>query len=139
MLPALLFAVSLAFGPQVIDLSLQLDDSARQSLRNAPDADVPATMTFNDAGREQSFAVTVHVKGQRGSARPLDDKPAFKIKLRTGQRWLGLERLTLNNMVQDATMLHEAIAYQVYADAGVAVPRTGYVRLKVDGRDLVLA
>ncbi|MCU1383727.1 MAG: hypothetical protein JWL71_2424 [Acidobacteria bacterium] len=138
MLPAILFAVSLAFGPQVIDLSLQLDDSARQSLKSAPDGDVPGTMTFTDAGREQSFSVTVHVKGQRGSARPLDDKPAFKIKLASGQRWLGLEHLTLNNMVQDATMLHEALAYQVYADAGVAVPRTGYLRLKVDGQDLGL-
>jgi hypothetical protein len=135
MFPVVLFALSLAFGPQIIDLSLQLDDGARQSLRNAPDADVPATLTYQNAGREQQFVVTVHVKGRKGSARPIDDKPAFKIKLAKGERLLGLGHLTLNNMVQDPTMLHEALGYEVYAAAGVAVPKTGYVRLKVDGQD----
>src|SRR3954454_23256887 len=83
MLPIVLFALSLAFGPQIIELSLQLDDSARQSLRNAPDTGVPATLTYQDAGREQRFAVTVRIKGQKGSARPIDDKPAFQDQ--TGQ------------------------------------------------------
>ena len=32
-------------------------------------------------------------------------------------------------------MLHEALGYQVYAAAGVAVPETGYVRLTVNGQD----
>ena len=135
MLAELLMATSLFFGPKIVDLSLELDDSSRQSLKSAPENGVPATLTYRDAGREQTYAVTVHVKGQLGSARPIDDKPAFKIKLAKGERLLGLEHLTLNNMVQDPTMLHEALGYQVYAAAGVAVPRTGYVRLTVDGRD----
>jgi hypothetical protein len=135
MFPALLFAISVAFGPRIIDLSLQFDDNARQSLQRAPNHDVPATLTLHHAPGEETFAVTVHVKGQTGSARPIDDKPAFKIKLTNGKRLLGLEHLTLNNMVQDPTMLHEAIGYQVYADAGVAAPSTGYVRLTVDGRE----
>ena len=134
-LVALVFALSVAFGPTILDLSLQLEDSARQSLQRAPDEDVPATLTLRDAGREQKFAVTLHVKGQLGSARPVDQKPAFKIKLAKGEHLLGLEHLTLNNMVQDPTMLHEAIGYQVYAAAGVAVPQTGYVRLTIDGED----
>src|SRR3954468_23108831 len=104
MFPVVLFALSPAFGPQIIDLSLQLDDSARQSLRNAPDTDVPATLTYQNAGRGQRFAGTLPAKGQKGSARPIDEKPAFKIKLARGERLLGLEHLTLNNMVQDATM-----------------------------------
>jgi hypothetical protein len=135
MFAAVVVALSLAFGPTILDLSLQLDDSARQSLTRTPNEEVPATLTFHDAGREQTYAVTVHVKGQLGSARPIDDKPAFKIKLAKGERWLGLEHLTLNNMVQDPTMLHEALGYQVYAAAGVAVPNTGYVRLTVDGQE----
>ena len=135
MLAAVVAAVSMAFGPTILDLSLQLGDSARQSLKSTPDQDVPATLTLRDGGRDQAFAVTVHVKGQLGSARPVDDKPAFKIKLAKGERFLGLEHLTLNNMVQDPTMLHEALGYQVYAAAGVAVPNTGYVRLTIDGQD----
>lgn len=135
MFPAVAVALSLAFGPTIIDISLQLDDGARQSLSRTPGEDVPATMTSYDAGREQTYAVVVHVKGQLGSARPVDDKPAFKIKLAKGERFLGLERLTLNNMVQDPTMVHEALGYQVYGAAGVAVPNTGYVRLTVDGQE----
>ena len=135
MVSAVAVALSLAFGPTILDISLQLDVGARQSLTRTPDEDVPATMTSHDAGREQTYVVAIHVKGQLGSARPVDDKPAFKIKLAKGERFLGLERLTLNNMVQDPTMLHEALGYQVYSAAGVAVPATGYVRLTVDGQD----
>jgi hypothetical protein len=42
--------------------------------------------------------------------------------VRQRYRVLGLENLTLNNMVQDPTMLHEVLGYRMYADAGVAVP-----------------
>ena len=69
----LIVALSIAFGPQIIDLSLRIEDGARQSLQNAPDADVPATLVFRDEGIEKSYAVTLHVKGQLGSARAVDD------------------------------------------------------------------
>jgi hypothetical protein len=123
------------FGPKIVDLSLRVDDAATQSLHATPDIAVPATMTFRTIGDgDQLYEVMVHVKGQLGSARPFDDKPAFKISLGKGERFFGLERLTLNNMVQDPTMLHEALGYQVYAAAGVPVPDTGYVRLTVNGQ-----
>lgn len=135
MMPSLLLALAVAFGPQVIDLALLLDDTARQSLQSRPNADAAATLIFREGGAEQRRSVTVHVKGQLGSARPVDDKPAFKIKLAKGERFLGLEHLTLNNMVQDPTMLREALGYQVYEAAGVAVPATSYVRLTINGQD----
>ena len=69
------------FGPHIVNLALVIDDAARQSLRIAPDTDVPATMSYRAGGVGQTYAVMVHVKGQLGSARPVDDKPAFKIKL----------------------------------------------------------
>jgi hypothetical protein len=92
-------------------------------------------MTFKDAsGADTSYDVTIHIKGQKGSARPFDDKPAFKVKLDKADRFFGLDHLTLNNMVQDPTMVHEALGYQVYEAAGVRVPRAGYVRLTVNGQ-----
>src|SRR4249920_950475 len=124
MLPLFILAASLAFGPTIIDLSLQIDESARESLRRAPETDVTATMTSHSAGDDEKYAVTVHVKGQLGSSRPVDDKPAFKIKLAGGRQFLGLDHLTLNNMVQDPTMLHEALGYAVYAAMGVTVPNS---------------
>jgi hypothetical protein len=135
MITAWLLAISMAFGPKILDLSLQFDDTARQSLRAKADADVPATLIYRETGRQQRYAVSVHVKGQLGSARAFDDKPAFKIKFASGVEFLGLEHLTLNNMVQDPTMLHEALGYEVYQAAGVPVPRTSYVHLRVDDQD----
>ena len=135
MLATLVTTLSLAFGPTILDLSLHIDDAARQSLLTSPDTDAAATLTCRTEGGDTTYAVTIHVKGQLGSARSVDDKPAFKIKLAKGEQFLGLERLTLNNMVQDPTMLHEALGYQVYAAAGVTVPNSGYVRLTVDGQD----
>ena len=124
-----------AFGAAVIELALDVSDAAKQSLAADPESEVAATMTFNDAsGADTSYRVTIHIKGRKGSARPFDDKPAFKVKLDKNDRFFGLDRLTLNNMVQDPTMVHEALGYQVYEAAGVKVPRTGYVHLTVNGQ-----
>jgi hypothetical protein len=124
-----------AFGAAIIDLALDVSDAATQSLAADPETEVPATMTFKDAnGADTSYRVTIHIKGQKGSARPFHDKPAFKVKLDKGGRFFGLDRLTLNNMVQDPTMMHEALGYQVYEAAGVKVPRAGYVSLAVNGQ-----
>ena len=128
-------APSFAFGAKIIDLALSVDAAAHASLVATPDADVPAQMTFKDlSGANVTYDVRIHIKGQLGSRRPLDGKPAFKVKLGKEDRFFGLERLTLNNMVQDPTMVHEALGYQVYEAAGVTVPATGYVQLTVNGQ-----
>jgi spore coat protein CotH len=75
----------------------------------------------------------VRLKGQLGSKRAFNEKPAFKIDVEKGQDVLGFDNLTLNNMVQDSTMLHETLGYRVYADAGVPVPETTYIWLTVNG------
>jgi CotH protein/ricin-type beta-trefoil lectin protein len=124
---------SLAFGAKIIDIALTFDAAAEQSLLAAPDMDVPAQMIFMDAsGAQKSADVKIHIKGQF-SRRRLGSKPAFKVKLDQDDRFFGLEHLTLNNMVQDPTMVHEALGYQVYEAAGVKVPATGYARVTVNG------
>jgi CotH kinase protein/Ricin-type beta-trefoil lectin domain len=123
-----------AFGAKIIDIALTFDAAAQQSLVRLPETDVPAQMSFIDAnGVTRKYDVTIHVKGRSGSRRALDGKPAFKAKLGKDDRFFGLEHLTLNNMVQDATMLREALGYQVYDLAGAMVPTAGYVRLTVNG------
>jgi len=123
-----------AFGPKIIDIALTLDDAARQSLAASPETGVPGKMSFSDAsGANTTYDVTVRIKGKKGSGRSIDAKPAFKVKLGQDDRIFGLGELTLNNMVQDRTMIHEAIGYQVYEAAGVKVPATGYARVSVNG------
>jgi hypothetical protein len=123
------------FGPRIIDIALTVDRAAVRSLIAFPGSDVRGRMSFDDAtGVPQTYNVKIHIKGQKGSARALDAKPAFKVKLGGSDRFFGLEHLTLNNMVQDPTMMHEAIGYQVYEAAGVLVPATGYARVSFNGQ-----
>lgn len=84
------------------------------------------------------LTVGVRLKGSSGSFRGLDQKAAFKVKFDEfvdDQTFLGLEKLTLNNMVQDASMLHEALVYPAFRAAGVPAPHTGYAYLYLNGID----
>ena len=85
----------------------------------------------------------VKIKGGCGSSQTLDEKPSLKINLGwdapavpgcpAERRLRGLERLTLNNMVQDPSMTHEQLAYTLYARMGVPVPRASYAKVYVNG------
>jgi hypothetical protein len=93
---------------------------------------VRGTLRYGDQVFEE---VGVRLKGNR-SMRPLEDKPAFKIKLdkyRKDQRFLGLSRLTLNNMVEDPSQLREILGYRLYRDLGVPAPAAFYAELELDG------
>ncbi len=80
--------------------------------------------------------VGIRIKGQYGSLRGLDDKAALKVSMDAfggSARLRGLENLTLNNMVQDGSLVHETLAYAQFRDAGVPAPRTAHVALYLDG------
>ncbi|MBI5310533.1 MAG: CotH kinase family protein [Actinobacteria bacterium] len=98
----------------------------------------PATMSFDICGAgTQVFGplnVTFRLKGS-GSFRSLDGKAAFKVKMPSGQRIDGLKSLTLNNMVQDDSAVHEMLAYEAYGAAGVPGPRAGYANVSLNGAD----
>ncbi|CAB4544147.1 unannotated protein [freshwater metagenome] len=83
----------------------------------------------------QNNQVGLRLKGGWGSFRNLDQKAAFKIKTNfvKGENFFGLKKITLNNMVQDASMLHEATVYRLYRAMGVPAPRVGYVNVFVNG------
>jgi hypothetical protein len=78
------------------------------------------------------LAIGVRLKG-RASFQPIGDKPAFKVKFTEGEaeRFLGLSRLTLNNMVQDPSGIRERLAYRVYRDVGVEAPLANSARVYV--------
>lgn len=82
--------------------------------------------------------VGIRIKGKIGSFRQLNDKSAFRIKFNhidKKQRFLGLKNATLNNMVQDSSMLHEAVYYKIARAFGLAAPRTGYAWVRLNHRD----
>lgn len=82
--------------------------------------------------------VGIRLKGKAGSFKPLGEKAAFKVKFShvSGQRFLGLKGITLNNMVQDPSMVHETLAYTAFRALGVDASRTGYAFVRLNGEPL---
>jgi len=84
------------------------------------------------------LTVGIRLKGGHGSFEPLSGKAAFKIKFNEfvkGQKFLGLKKMTLNNMAQDPSMTHEVIAYDLFRAVGITAPRTGFANVTVNGEN----
>jgi hypothetical protein len=85
--------------------------------------------------------VAVHLKGAAGSFRPIDSKASFTLnfdKFNPGQRFHGLDKLSLNNSVQDPTFVCEKLCRELFLQAGVPVPRADYATVELNGRTLGL-
>jgi hypothetical protein len=117
---------------EIPTLRLVLSDSARGKLARNPRKYVRGGFSSGHA----SYAdVAIRLKGHR-SMRPLDDKPALKIrfdKYDENGRFRGLRKITLNNMVEDPTMMREVLGYRLLRAMGVPAPDTGYVNVYVNG------
>ncbi len=113
-------------------MALTIPASSWSSLEDEPYLEVPGSLAFEGAWFPE---VGVRVKGQLGSLRELDEKAAFKVDLNeyADREIRGLDSLTLNNMVQDPSYIHEHLAYTVYRAAGIPAPRVGWIWLEVNG------
>jgi len=82
--------------------------------------------------------VGVRKKGLLGSMSW--DKPSLKIKTDKyvdGQLMEnGTERLTLNNNVQDPSLINQCLGYGVFRAAGLPAPRCNFATVTVNGEDL---
>ena len=79
--------------------------------------------------------VGLRLKGE-GSFRGLDAKAPFKLKFDefvADQQFLGLKRLTLNNMVEDPSFLAERLAFDLFRHAGLPAPRCNSALVYVNG------
>jgi hypothetical protein len=118
-------------------LHLQIAETNLAKLRRNRDQYVRATVKEGDAVYEE---VGIHLKGAAGSFRSIDDgKPAFTLnfdKFVDDQHFHGLDKLSLNNSVQDSSYMTEAICSELFLAAGVPTPRTTHARVWLNGRDL---
>ncbi len=118
----------------VAEIDLTLSDEAREALLLDPRTYVAATLQLTVAGSTLGpKQVQVKLKGH-GSFRPLEGKAAFKVKFAKTDRLLGLKSMTLNNLVQDRSMAHETLGYELLRAAGVPAPRTGFAYVRVNGQ-----
>ena len=131
------------FNPLTVNqIDITMTPAAEAALRADLRVYQPATITITTAlGKTRAYAVGVHVKGGWGSFRSLDEKAAFKVKVNysvPGQTIYGVKKFTLNNMVQDDSMLHEAVTYRLFRAMGIAAPRVGYANVSFNGANFGL-
>ncbi len=94
----------------------------------------PAKVTVDGHTLEQ---VGVRKKGFLGSASA--SKPSLKIdfgELVADQELLGLEKLTLNNALQDTSLVKQCLALSVFRSAGVPASRCNFAHVTVNGQAL---
>lgn len=142
-------------------LRLRIADKQMNDLRNNPRAYVKAT-AFDlppvptpprpaakpgqppKPVREAATAyagIGVHLKGAAGSFRGVDDRPAITVnfdKFNKGQKYHGVDKVALNNSVQDGTYLCEAVGAAVFHDAGIPTPRVTHAHVWLNDRDMGL-
>jgi spore coat protein H len=158
LLSAALFSVSLSgycanpsagddlFTNQTIPhISIQIPEAAMNVLRGSTftretlHQERPEVLCTVREGASLWTNVGVHLKGSLGSFRPVDAAPAFTLsfsKSNLKQRFHGLEKVSLNNSVQDPTRLSEKLCREFYNRAGVPVPRAGHATVDLNGRQL---
>jgi hypothetical protein len=113
---------------------ITLDPFAEEQLAFEPREYVPASLELIEGESSERVEVGLKLKGQ-GSFRALDAKAAFRIKIDKydkGQTLRGLAELTLNNMVQDHSLMAERLAYHVFRELGVAAPRANHALVYVN-------
>jgi hypothetical protein len=117
-------------------IDVDLDADAEASLRMAPREYVPATLQFeDDSGTVGPISTGIRIKGL-SVERTLDEKAAFRLDLdrfEAGGHLFGIEKLTLNNFVQDPSASHERLFYGILQRRELAAPRVGYVEVFVNG------
>ena len=125
----------LFFEGAMVLFDIRLTPEAEQSLRESPREYVRAEIevdgrTYPDIG--------IHIKGARGSRRDIGGKPALTLnfdKFDNGQSFRGLDKIHLNNSVQDPSFLNEAIGSGLYRRAGLPTARSTHARVRINGRD----
>jgi spore coat protein H len=65
----------------------------------------------------------------------LRQKRPFKIDMNQfvqGQKLVGLDKLSLNNLVEDSSFMRDALGYELFRDAHVPSPRTAFAWLAIE-------
>lgn len=124
---------------RVAHIKIEIAATNLNSLRQDPRGNVRAKVTEGDAVYRD---VAIHLKGAAGSFRPIDDaKPAFTLnfdKFKEGQHFHKLDKLHLNNSVQDPSYMTELLCSELFLSAEVPTPRTTHARVELNGRALGL-
>ncbi len=126
------------FSGPILRFELETDRAGMDSLRREPRQSVPATLRIGSNSWE---SVGIRVKGAAGSTRSIDDLPALTLnidKFKKGQKFHGLEKIHLNNSVQDPSRMSEIVCADLYRRAGIPATRASHALVSLNGRNLGL-
>lgn len=127
------FAADPIFDAQVLhETRLVMDAADWQSLRDnfRTNQYYAANISFDGEVFEQA-GVRSRGKGSRDAT-----KPGLRIDFNRygrGREFHGMRSLVLDNLIQDASLLREPLAYAVFQAMGVEAPQTAYTRVTVNG------
>ncbi len=126
------------FAPGTIaQFDIKLSQAAIASLDADPKIYVSADLVVTIDGEVTGLAdIGVRLKGNYGSFRKLDQKAAFLLNFDRyvdGQKLFGMEKLAVNNMVQDHSMEREILGYELFRAGGVPAPRAANATVSVNG------
>jgi spore coat protein H len=113
-----------------IDLELHSSDWSKLKENFQTNTYYPAALQWNG---QMVGNVGIRSRG-RGSRNA--HKPGLKVDFdhySAGQKFLGLKALVLDNLTQDPSGIHEAVAMRFLARLGIPAPREAHVKLYVRG------
>jgi len=126
------------FAGPILHFELQVPPAGMQALRREPRTAVPATLRI---GSNRWESVGIRIKGAAGSTRSIDDLPALTLNIdrfNKGQKLHGLEKLHLNNSVQDPSRMSEMVCADLYRRAGIPAARATHALVSLNNRRLGL-
>lgn len=115
---------------QRVDLWLNSSDWSKLRNNFQENTYYPADLTLNGQ-TIRNTGIRSRGRGSRSST-----KPGLRVdfdRYATGQTFLGLKSLVLDNLTQDASGIHETVAAGFYARLGIPVSREIHTRLYVNG------
>jgi len=118
-------------------LKIQIPDAELQRLRQQNREYVRCTVVESD--KKTYEHVGIHLKGAAGSFQGLDARPALTLnfdKFKEDQEFHDLDKIHLNNSVQDPGYLNELMCSELFLAAGVPAARATHARVWLNGRDL---
>ena len=119
-------------------LRIDVSETNAAALREQPRNYVEAAIR-EDGGN--TVRLDLKLKGRTGSFRPLEGKPALTLDFARHDpagRLHGLQKIHLNNSVEDPTFLCEHLGSRIFADAGIPAARSGWALVELNGRPLGL-
>lgn len=123
----------------VPELRISVNAGDMQKLRENPRNYVRSQI--NEDGKTNYKSVALKLKGAAGSFQDVDQKPAFTLnfdKYTKKQAFHAVEKIYLNNSVQDESYANEWLSSLIFRAAGIPAPRVGHARVWLNDRDLGL-